>query len=110
MATRSYKRDTRGRFATTDGPRKGNKKRLSAESLQALKASDAYKAAKQQQAAQKADAAVERATDNLSFAERVYRNAKKDGTDHALETAAADRLAALKQYAAALQRRSKAGQ
>lgn len=107
---RTFKRDSRGRFATTDGPRKGNKPRLSKESLEALKASDTFKAMKQQRAVEKADNQVDRALDNLGFAERVYKNALKDGGDEQLENAWDDRIKAQKAYTRALERRAKVGQ
>lgn len=111
MATRSFKRDTRGRFARSDtrGDSAARKRRSAAE-RSADQAAERASELKQERAAQKADQAVTAAESALKEAEAGYRKAKKTGGDDALETAWDRRVRAHEKLAQALRRRARVAQ
>lgn len=106
MATRTFKRDARGRFAAVESR---GKKRPDKLTLEAQRAAEELRELKQERAVQKTTDQVESAESAVAAAERAYRQAKKLGGDAALESAWATRLRAHQRLAAALKRRATAG-
>lgn len=106
MATRTYARDSRGRFAFTDSRKRGGMTRAEKE---ALAANENYQRLRNEFKAGRASEAVEAATAAAKAAEKAWKQAQRVGGDAALEDAWKRRLAAHAALAKAMKKRERFG-